>query len=216
MSSAAIVYAAVMLMQVVFVATSWALVTAVGGRATTVLLGATPPLVTRQVRGVTLRLGLFPSASLELLGRVDDDDSPESWRRLGLARRLAVLLGPWLVMIAVAAACLGPSRMLTSAWHGLHQIFLVLDPTALVRAFFRLAETAPFATVVGIVAAKSAAANLVPLPSLAGWGVVSEVAGPSRSGRESARSNAWMILGALVMLFVSGRFAYAVVRVLIE
>jgi len=203
----AIVYGAILAQMIVFVACSWGLAAALGARVIDVMMGA-PGLVRFRAGGVAVRIGLVPGASLGFAGRGNDcGDDPRGWRRLPLARRLAIVVGPWLVSCAIAVALLG-GRALTSIAHGFVQVLYPLDPTPLVRRFVELAAHAPMTVVLGLVLAKLTAMNLLPLPSLAGGGVIDELRGgaPARGG--------WTMAGTLfVMLYIAGRFLYALVRV---
>jgi hypothetical protein len=211
-----IVYAAVVVSTAIWTASAWALNLAVGARVTEVAFGPLPIAITRTVRGVKIKLSPWPSSSLALLGRAPDDrdDSPRSWRRLGLGRRLVAVLAPWLPVLAIAVVTLGPARAVASSIHAVHQLLFVLDPTPLARGFVRLAAAAPFAITVGVVCAKLGAFNLLPVPPLAGGGAISEVARTLRPDRGATPlGRAWMIAGMLVMLFVVARLGYAFARV---
>src|SRR5689334_9297631 len=137
----AIVYGAIVAQMIVFVACSWPLAAALGARVTDVAIGS-PGLVRLRAGGVVVRIGPVPGASLGFAGRGNDcGDDPRGWRRLSLARRLAIVLGPWLGSIAIAVALLG-GRALTSIAHGFVQVLYPLDPTPLVRRFAELAAHA--------------------------------------------------------------------------
>jgi hypothetical protein len=176
MTSLAIVYAVLVAATIVFVATSWALAHLVGARVTAIGLGA--PGVALRRREPAIRVGPIPGGSVELHGRADeqDDGDPRSWKRLGLSRRLLILLGPWVATLAIAALCVGPARTLRSFVRGLGQLLLTLDLTPLVRQLLDAVAIAPIATTVGIVLAKLSAANT---PMLVG-SALQELTGMSR------------------------------------
>ena len=191
-----------------FTGTTWWLVTALGGHATEAAFG-TPALIKRRVGATTVSLGPIPTGSVTILGRMGDQpaNDPRDWRHLGLGTRLAILFVPWLLVIAIAIGCLGPHHAATSFAHGVAQLLLVLDLTPLVRRFFALAAVNPVQVTIGLLFAKSVALNLLPVPGLAGGGLILELMRRPRPG--------WMLAGTLVMLYVSVRLMYALVRVLI-
>lgn len=199
----------VLLHIVIFTATTWSLLAAVGGHATEAAFG-TPALIKRRIRDTTVTFGPIPNGAVTILGRMADEPvtDPRDWRRLGLGKRLVVLAAPWLIVFAIAILCLGASRAITSFVHGLYQGLFVLDVTPLVRRLFALAATSPIYVTLGIVFAKSLAINLLPIPGLAGGGLILELAG--------SRRTSWVFAGMLVMLFISARVVYALIRVAIS
>lgn len=192
----------------VFTGATWALLVAVGGRATEAAFG-TPGVIKGRIAGTAVSLGPIPTGSVTILGRLAEEPAidPRDWRRLALGKRIVVLLVPWLIVFGIAIACLGPDRAVTSLIRGFYQVVLVLDLTPLVRRLVALVETSPIHVIVGLVFAKSTALNLLPLPGLAGGGLVMELAG--------VRRPTWFVLGTVVMLFVSVRLIYALIRVVI-
>jgi hypothetical protein len=192
----------------VFTMVTWAVLAALGGHATDVAFG-TPALFKRRVGETTVSVGPIPTGAVTILGRMADEPAtdPHDWRHLGVARRLAVVLTPWLIVFAIAMFCLGPRHALTSFTHGVHQLLFVFDLTPLVRRFLALAAAGPIELTVGLLFAKSTALNLLPFPGLAGGGAILELL--------NVRRSAWMITGTLVMLYVTVRILYAMVRVLI-
>ena len=191
-----------------FTGATWGLLVALGGHATQAAFG-TPALIKWRVRDTTVSLGPIPTGSVTFLGCMAEDPVSDArdWRNLGLGRRLAIRFVPWLVFFAIAIASLGPARAVTSLAHGVMQLLFVLDLTPLVRRVFALAATSPVWITLGLVFAKSTALNLLPIPGLAGGGLIQELVPRLRTG--------WMLAGTLVMLFVTVRVVYAVIRVLI-
>jgi hypothetical protein len=191
-----------------FTGITWALLVGLGGHATEAAFG-TPALFKWRVGETTVSVGPIPTGAVAILGRMADAPAtdPRDWRHLGLGRRLAVLLTPWLIVLAIAMACVGPRHAITSFAHGVHQLLFVFDLTPLVRRFLALAATQPAEVTVGLLFAKSLALNLLPVPGLAGGGVILEIL--------NTRRTAWMTIGMLVMLYVTVRILYALVRVLI-
>jgi membrane-associated protease RseP (regulator of RpoE activity) len=192
----------------VFTGATWGLLAAAGGRATAVNFGS-PGLIRWRSGETTVKVGPWPVGSVEIFGRLADEPAtdPRDWRNLSVARRLAVCIVPWLLVFAIAVACLGPGRAGTSFVHGVYQLLFVLDLTPPVRRLFALMTSAPIHVGLGLVLAKSTALNALPFPGLAGGGVIMELVGKPRLP--------WMLFGTLVMLFVTVRVVYALVHVLI-
>jgi hypothetical protein len=207
-ASLLVVIGAAVLHVALFTATTWWLVTALGGRATEAAFG-TPALIKRRIGDTTVSVGPIPTGAVTILGRMADEPAtdPRDWRHLARGKRLAILFAPWLLVLAIAIGCLGPRHALTSFAHGITQLLFVLDLTPLVRRFFALAATNPVWVTLGLLFAKSLAINLLPVPGLAGGGLILELVPRPRAG--------WMLAGSLVMMYVSVRVLYALLRVLI-
>jgi hypothetical protein len=207
-----IIYLAIAVQMAVFVASSWAIARALGARVTEISLGGR--LVRVRVGGVSVQLGVWPSAWVQLAGRApdDNDQEPGSWRRLGRGARVAIIAGPWLVTLALAAACLGPAHAARSVAHGVAQVFFVLDLTPLVRQVLHLIAHAPLAVAIGVVLAKAIAVNLAPLPGLGGGAILAAL----RRDGGTAKPGGWgMAAFLLVTLYMLGRFGWALVHVIV-
>lgn len=207
-------YAALLAQMALFVCTTWALSVAVGGRVTEVRLGF-PRVLRLKAGGGEVRLGLLPlGASVSLLGRAPADpaDGPGNWRGLSLVRRLIVLLGPWVATVAVAVLCLGPTRALGSMARALPQLLFVLDLTPLIRGFLGVLRGDPWPVTLGVVLAKLAAFNLLPLPTLAGGAALHEIWSMRRSpgGQEAPEAGGpWLAVSMLFLFFyMGGRLAW--------
>jgi hypothetical protein len=218
---ATLVYLALLVHAMVFVLSTWAITAALGGRAKGVHLGA-PRVFRFNLAGSDIELGLLPiAASVTLLGRgpADTYDGPGSFRRLGLPRRLTILLAPWILTLLVAVLCLGPARAFTSFANAFHQVLFVLDTTPLVRGFLRVLRAEPWPIVVGVLCAKLTAMNLLPLSALAGGAALHEIAitlRPPAKPEDEAPRAPWLILSMLfVFLFIGGRFIYGLFRALL-
>jgi hypothetical protein len=211
MEAFAIIYALLLAHTVAFVALSVGLARVAGARIDAIAIG-TPPLVRVKTARRVVQLGPFPSGSVELHGRaaVDDDGAPGGWKRLGLARRLLVILGPWLLLMIVAVALLGPAHALRSFVHAFDQVLFTVDVTPLVRRFLDLVATAPITTTAGIVLAKMVAVNLLPAVGFAGANTIVELLGP-RVPRWFATYG--VIALFVVTLWVLPRFGWAVIQV---
>ena len=211
--AALVLIAAVLVANLVWTAASLAVFRLVGARVVDVRFGPLPIAITRTIAGVKLQLTPWPTASIGVLGRSPDDrdDSPRSWRRLGLARRLAALVVPWAIVFGVAIAALGASHAITSFAHGVRQMLLVLDLTPLARAFLHAAAAAPFAITLGVVCAKAAAANVLPWIGSGGFGVIAELARSIRRDPD-AKARGAIVVALALYLFVLVRIAYALLR----
>jgi hypothetical protein len=218
--AALLLYLVLMAQIALFVLSTGALAAALGGRATAAQIGV-PRVFRFKLAGVDVQLGLLPVvSSVTLLGRgpADTYDGPGSFRRLGLARRLAILLGPWIIALAVAVACLTPARAFASFANAFPQLLFVLDPTPLVRGFLAVLRDEPWSITAGVLFAKLAAMNLLPLSTLAGGAALHEIAltlRPREKPEDEAPSALWPALSMLFMLFYIGaRFAYGLIRAL--
>jgi hypothetical protein len=212
-----LVYLTVLGVSIVFVATTAALLTAVGGRAQRIDLGTPPVIPLRRVEPA-VRLGPVPLGVVEIAGAGEPADAPlveRDWRALGIGRRLLVIVGPWLVMAGLALALLGPSGAARSFGSAIGQLIFTLDPTPLVRRFFALAAAAPPRVTAGVLLAKIVVLNLLPFGSLAGGQIVRLLWSAGR-GELSRGGQIWLVLTtAFVMLYLGGRFAYAIVRAVV-
>jgi membrane-associated protease RseP (regulator of RpoE activity) len=201
----------------VFVASTCALLAALGGRARGISVGL-GRVIRFQAAGVKVQLGLLPfNGFVEIAGLAvgDVDRDPGSWSRLGLGRRLAVLAGPWLVTFALAVLCLGPARALTSSARAVPQMVLVLDTTPLVRAFLGVLAAEPFPIALGVVCAKTAAFNLLPLGTLAGGRLIHEIVQALRSSGQAAEDKPSVLGFAASMIFLlytAGHLAWGFLR----
>jgi membrane-associated protease RseP (regulator of RpoE activity) len=212
-----VLYGVGLALTVLFVALTAALLRLVGGRATTIDVG-TPAVLSLRRAEPRIRIGPLPLGSVHILGAAEPAEVPLAdgdWRRLGLARRLLVILGPWLAITGVAVALLGPARAARSFASAIDQIVFTLDPTPLVRELFALVAAAPLPVTAGIVFAKLAVLNLLPLGSLAGGQVVGALASAGRREPPKAVQIYLLVSTIFVMLYLGGRFAYAFVRALV-
>jgi membrane-associated protease RseP (regulator of RpoE activity) len=215
---ALVLYLALLLHHLLFVASAWGLLVAGGGRARGISVGLLR-VVHFQAGGMKVRLGLLPlTAYVDVAGMspTDDDEDAGSWRTLPLSRRLLVTVLPWLLVLGVAVLCLGPGRALTSAARAPSQLLLVLDVTPLVRGFLHVLSTEPFAVVLGVLCAKSAIFNLLPIGSLAGARVIVEVATALRPAKQRVDkpSSFWILTFVALVLWLWGRFAWGVFHAL--
>jgi membrane-associated protease RseP (regulator of RpoE activity) len=101
------------------------------------------------------------------------DEFSKGFEDLHPLRRILVIAAGSLTIVAVLLVCLGPVNGTLSIWHGFREVVRGgLDPVAvgvpLVRSLFQLIRISPPSTSLGIIAAKMAAFNLLPLLGLDG------------------------------------------------
>jgi hypothetical protein len=211
MRDLAIVYAMLVVATVSFAVVSWAVARLVGARVTVIGIG-TPASVRIRAGEPEMWVGPLPSGFIELHGRAPDadDGDPRSWKRLGLASRLLVLLGPWGVAFAIAIVCVGPARAFRSLARGFEQLLLTVDVAPLVRSFLDMVASAPLSTTFGVVLAKMVAGNLLPFGGFAGGGAIQELLSPRPPRALRIYLTVTMLLA---MLWIAGRFGWAIVRV---
>lgn len=191
---------------VVFGVVTWAVGSALGARIRVIAFGA-PPLLRVRAANPEVRIGPFPSGSVDLTG---DDDS--AYRRLARWRRVAIALAPWLVVLGIAMACLGLMPALRTFARGFVQFVIVVDVTPLVRKMVDIANAAPLHITAGILFAKLAAMNLLPFGGLAGAATIRELVTP-RNGSVPGWVNRYILLTmTLFMLWMLGRFGWALIQ----
>jgi hypothetical protein len=210
-----VIYLVLFAVSALFVALTVALLRLVGGRASKIELGSPPVLPLRRAEP-SLRLGPLPLGAVDIAGAGEPADAPfveRDWRGLGRAPRLLVIFGPWLALAALAVALLGPAHAARSFGSALDQLLFTLDPTPLVRRFFALAAAAPLGVTAGILLAKLVVLNLLPFGSLAGDRGIILILGRRDLSRAA---QTWIVLSmSFVMLYIGGRFAYAIVRAIV-
>jgi len=150
----------------------------------------------------------------------DGDDFRPGLYELHRLRRVLLFVSGDLVLVAIALVCVGPMGGLRSFWHGYGQVVrggfaLVMVGEPLVRSLFGLVRVSPAWAILGIVAAKMAAFNLLPLPPLTGgqilWNLV-DWRGPLADRFHVVL--AWV--GIVTTLILYFGWLYAIVQVLIE
>jgi hypothetical protein len=108
----------------------------------------------------------FEPVGEESKGRTHFDELPR-------IRRALVLVVPWLVILAICTAILGPELALGSSARGLYQFFTGgISPTgegrALARRLIELVASEPWYAAGARIATKIVAFNFIPLPGLVG------------------------------------------------
>jgi membrane-associated protease RseP (regulator of RpoE activity) len=147
-------------------------------------LGVGPLVAARRVLGRRVEVRALPLGSWVAFApsasgasgsaeRTSLDDAPR-------ARRIAVALGPWLVVALVSAVLIGPTASLEAIGSGLFEVVLgglVFWSVGVERiaAVARALALLPVTTLVGLALAKVTAWNLLPLPGLAGGMAVESI-----------------------------------------
>ncbi|MHC5537808.1 site-2 protease family protein [Singulisphaera rosea] len=173
----------------------------------------------------------FPGGSVKLRGEEEDEaraeptslDMPSHelgtrWVDLGRWSRILIIATGCYASVVIAMVCLGPLHGLTSVYHGFRQILIgAVSPMpvrdSLVRSMFDLLRNQPFPVAFGVIAAKNAAFNLMPLPPLSGGGILFELF----RTRSSIYQRIWeysAFVGVVGSLLLSVLWGVSIVRVL--
>ncbi|MCY1081165.1 site-2 protease family protein [Archangium lansingense] len=137
-----------------------------------------PPLLTVRLRGVKWSFGFIntgASVTFEPLGIRRDGTDDNSFLRLALPLRLIALASTVAGMLLLAVACLSPERGLAAFTSGFEQVVNVFLARERVVSFFALLRTEGFVPALGVLSAKLAALNLLPLPPLTGYMLLREL-----------------------------------------
>ncbi|NMO21936.1 hypothetical protein HPC49_35425 [Pyxidicoccus fallax] len=156
----------------------WALAQAavastLGARPTLVDLGFGPRLLSTRLAGIVWSFRPIALASSVGFTEAAEDAQPKNrLQQLSLPMHAAVILLPWCFQVAIAMVCLGASEGLHQFVHGFTLPFeLSLLPNRVER-FLALLRDGELLRAWGLVSAKLAAINLLPLPMLAGGQVL--------------------------------------------
>jgi peptidase M50-like protein len=150
----------------------------VGASLSEVRFHVGPPLLSFRIRGVKWSFGflnLGASVTFEPLGIRRDGSDNNSFLQLPLILRLIVHTSTVAGMLLLAVACLSPARGLAEFTSGFEQVLNVLLARERVVAFFALLRTEGFVPALGMLSAKLAALNLLPLPPLTGYLMLREL-----------------------------------------
>lgn len=165
-----------------------------------------PPLLTLRILGVKWSFGLISTGAnvtFEPLGIRRDGTDDNSFLRLALPLRLIALASTVAGMLLLAGVCLSPERGLAAFTSGFEQVVNVFLARERVVAFFALLRTEGFWPALGVLSAKLAALNLLPLPPLTGYLFLRELW--QGLTRPQMRSNALPLWGVtLVLLLLLG------------
>lgn len=186
---------------------------AVGARVEEVQIFLGPAMVVRKERP-TIRLGALPLGMwMRCLGQLETDPQtePGSYHALAPWRRVVVLVAGNLLLLAVAALVAGPADALASFVRAPVQLAsLLVDPTHAVETLRDFVAQPIAMALVGTLAAKMAAWNLLPLHGLNGAAILRELV--PRSAR--ARFDGVLaVVSMLVVLALAIALAVAAFRV---
>jgi hypothetical protein len=167
-----------------------------------------PSLIAFRLFGVLWSFGpLTFGTSLAFTPEGVPEDSPENpYLRLSFPRRLLALSSSVLGMLLIAGLCLGPQRALAEVLSGFGQVVNVLRAGARVHAFLALWPEG-FRLSLGVLAAKLAALNLLPLPPLAGYMLLREVARRLRK-RPEAHATSTPVWSFVLLLVLWGGWGW--------
>jgi membrane-associated protease RseP (regulator of RpoE activity) len=195
----------------------------VGATVEEVSLFFGPELIRIRYRGVSYRIGAIPAGGYvrfkgdraklksaeEILLAADME--PPGFSDLHPLKRVVIVASGCAAQLVLAALCLGP----LAAVHSLGRGFVQLIPFApwtppwvpegkeLANRFVSLFRHGPFRVALGVLAAKLAAANLLPLPPLNGGVIIMQLLG-WRKGLPEKVEFAATYMGLLVALILYG------------
>ena len=160
-------------------------------------------------RRTIIRIGLIP---LSFSVGFSPKEKRGGFPTLLPARRLAILAAPALTWLIICGACLGPIAGLHCFGRGFVQVLPSLSspsPTgtssrALVRTLFDLAGNAPLHAILGVLAAKMAAINLLPILPLDGGQILAEMSGRTSAWKGQVRD----VVTCLGLLLILGLCLY--------
>ncbi|MCY1021477.1 hypothetical protein [Pyxidicoccus sp. MSG2] len=152
----------------------WALAQAavastLGARPVLVDLGIGPVLLTGRLGGIVWAFRPFAIASA--VGFTEEPaDAPKVNRlqQLSLPMHGAVILLPWVTQVAIAMVCLGATEGLHQFVHGFTLPFELSALPGRIERLVALLRNGELLRVWGLLSAKLAAINLLPMPILAG------------------------------------------------
>ncbi|MFP2924798.1 hypothetical protein ACLESO_06190 [Pyxidicoccus sp. 3LG] len=150
-----------------------AIASSLGARPVLVDLGLGPALVSGRLGGIVW--SFRPIALASAVGFDEaTEDAPKRNRlaQLSLPLHAAIILLPWAVPVAIAMACLGASEGLHQFVHGFSVPFELSALPGRVERFLALLQQGELLRAWGLMSAKVAAINLLPLPILAGGQVL--------------------------------------------
>jgi membrane-associated protease RseP (regulator of RpoE activity) len=191
------------------VALCWAL----GARPRVVRFHIGPTLLSFRLLGVRWCLGPLPlgtGVAFTQEGEPEDPADPNPYLQLSFPRRLLVISGSVLGLLLIAGVCLSPGQALASVLSGFGQLVNVFQAPERVHAFLALRPEG-FRLSLGVLAAKMAALNLLPIPPLAGYVLLREAVRKLRS-RPPEDSSALPIWGFVLLLVLWGAWGWGVYK----
>jgi hypothetical protein len=205
-----VIYLVAVAQMLIFVGVTYGLAR-VFGLAPRVIAFGLPAVVRVRKAAPEIRIGILPSASVELAGEDVVAGERVTYRGLSRAKRVAIVIAPWIVVLAIASACIGVEPALRSFVRGFPQLLVTFDLTPYVRELIAIVNGAPVVAV-GILLAKLAAMNLMPFGGMAGGMLISQLA--ARAGSDVPKSvTTYMMITLLAwMLWTLGRLVYVAVQ----
>lgn len=216
----AIVYGGVILFSTIHNLSTAAAGWLVGARIEKISFFSGRKLAIRGFRG-RLELGLFPwPCGFVQFFSDESGDATAAFSNLHPLRQLLISIAGCVVVLMLALICLGPSRGALSLWRGFDQIVRgglhpETVPAALIRAFVAVISVSSIPTVLGIVAAKQTAFNLLPVPPLNGGQIILILLEWRRRLPEHVRNGAhWA--GVMAAMYLAGVWAFAATYVAVR
>ncbi|QSQ24568.1 hypothetical protein JY651_06350 [Pyxidicoccus parkwayensis] len=142
-----------------------------GARPVLVDVGFGPALLTQRIGGIVWCFRpIALASSVGFTEAVTSPDVPPKNRlqQLSLPMHAAVILVPWMLQVAIAMACLGATEGLHQFLHGFTLPFELSALPGRIERFIGLLRNGDMLRAWGLISAKIAAINLLPLPFLAG------------------------------------------------
>ena len=158
---------------VLWALTQAAVASTLGARPVLVDMGFGPVLLSARMGGILW--SFRPIAIASAVGFTESSEDGPALNRLqqlSLPQHAAVILLPWAVQVAIAMACLGTTEGLHQFVHGFTLPFELSALPGRVERFLALLRNGELLRAWGLMSAKMAAFNLLPLPMLAGGQVL--------------------------------------------
>jgi membrane-associated protease RseP (regulator of RpoE activity) len=194
---------------------------ALGAEVEEISLFGGPTIARIRLGGTLWVVNLVPGLGTHVKFRVKgSDELSKGFNDLHPLHRILVIATGSLALVAVALACLGPMGGTRSIWHGFREVVRgglapVVTGAPLVRSLLQLIRVSPSSTSLGIVAAKMAAFNLLPLLPLDGGQILWNLA-QWRARFSDRIAIGVTYVGLLAILILSCGWLYAIARVLIH
>lgn len=176
-----------------------------GGRIERIGLFFGPPLLSTTINTVEVKIGGIPTGGYVAFEGMDLDVPREHsrYRQLPLFSRLLVSVGGPLALVAVSCLLLGGDRGWSSFTSGFPQIILgsiapLTTGQKLLSQYFALLRGANF-FVLGLMMAKMAAFNLLPVPTLNGGAFLLELFGSRLSAGQIQKCLATGLIFLLIL-----------------
>lgn len=183
-----------------------------GARVEAVSIFFGPKLWEAKMGSIRLKVCLIPTGAYVKFG--GDEDVPEEKRRaddfqnLHPAKRIIIAATGSLALLLLAVNLVEPSRSLAAFARGFHQciagaIMPLSSGAGILSRLNLIASNEPFSALIGLVAVKNAAFNMLPVPTLNGGFILllllRGVAGLSQKAAERVTTLGFLILLALVL-----------------